>query len=514
MKTLFAAVPAGPVLAPVARVSVWKSPEVASSGAPDLLARVTVPARLAMMVRGSATVGYNPGANVWHRLDDDVAEVLRWLRAGRGRADLADHLHRRFGTPDAEDRLDEILRWSVLRQMLYLEVGPTVPEPALPAHPLTTLYWICTQACNLRCTYCYQDATVARPGELTTSEGFDLIDQAVEAGVQTLVFTGGEPFSRRDLLKLARRSSESGLRTNVITNGSHITARRAAEIAGIFDKITVSLDHGRPDHHDRVRGRGSWRKAAQAIDLLLAEGATVDVNSVLTAAGLSDVHELLAYVRGRRIGQHRIIPQYPMGRGGEARADELPAGALLDLADTLHRVGDTDRSDLVEPEAATTSKGIRRSHCGAGLSEVSVDPEGWVYPCKLLQDDRYRAGNVRDRRLREIFMTDPAITDFHRPFVSTLQPCITCVVKNHCGGGCRGIHASFSGDWRVAEPLFCAQLRREFEVMVFATTGHVPSRRPATFVRSDGAMAPLGARRQELAFVPLDALRQRLVGRP
>ena len=68
---------------------------MASSGAPDLLARVTVPARLAIIVRGSGTVGYNPGANVWHRLDDDVAEVLRWLRAGRGRADMAGHLHRR-----------------------------------------------------------------------------------------------------------------------------------------------------------------------------------------------------------------------------------------------------------------------------------------------------------------------------------------------------------------------------------------------------------------------------------
>jgi MoaA/NifB/PqqE/SkfB family radical SAM enzyme len=75
----------------------------------------------------------------------------------------------------------------------------------LPSHPLSTVYWICTQACNLRCTYCYQDASVARDRELSTAEGYDLVDQAIEAGARTFVFTGGEPFHRRDQKSRRRR---------------------------------------------------------------------------------------------------------------------------------------------------------------------------------------------------------------------------------------------------------------------------------------------------------------------
>src|SRR5262245_57697830 len=408
-----------------------------------LLSRVVVPSRLALILRGEQTVGYNPSLNIWHRLDDDVAEVLRWLRSGRDRSALAAHLTRRFGLNNADERLDAILQWAVLRQLLYLDAEPPLPSPQLSPHPLLSVYWICTQACNLRCTYCYQDATVARSHELSTAEGRDLVDQAVEAGVQTFIFTGGEPFRRRDLLEIARYSKSQGLQTNVITNGSYITPRRVREIAETFDKVTVSLDHAVAAHHDRTRGRGSWRRAAMAIDLLLEEGVTIDINSVLTRPGLPDVDKLLAFVRRRPVGQHRIVPQYPMGRGADTRWDELTPGELLDLDDNLHRV--TEALDAVPDEnrtahctrASTSSKCVRRSHCGAGLSEVSVDPEGWVYPCKLLQYEQYRAGNVRDRRLVEIFAADPILARFQRPFVNTLQPCTTCIIKNHCGGGCR-----------------------------------------------------------------------------
>src|SRR5262245_34531885 len=124
----------------------------------SLLSRVVVPSRLSLILRGHQTVGYNSSLNTWHRLDDETAEVLRWLRAGRDRSALATHLTRRFGLGNAEEKLCVILRWAVLRQLLYLDAEPAIPPSRLPSDPPSTVYWICTQACDLRCTYCYQDA--------------------------------------------------------------------------------------------------------------------------------------------------------------------------------------------------------------------------------------------------------------------------------------------------------------------------------------------------------------------
>jgi radical SAM protein with 4Fe4S-binding SPASM domain len=470
-----------------------------------LLDRVVVVPRLALIVRSGETLAYNPGLNVWHRVDDETAEVLRWLRAGRARDELAAHVARRFGLDRerAASRISEIVDWSVLRRLLYLDSVPDLGDLRTPEHPLATVYWICTQRCNLRCSYCYQEATVARPHELSTTEALDLVDQVVEAGADTFIFTGGEPFSRRDVLEVARHSKRSGLTTNVITNGGYVRAANVDAIAEVFDLVTISLDHLRPEHHDRVRGEGSWDRAVNAIDLLLAAGVRVDINSVLARYGLDDLEDLLRLRKLKRIGVHKVVPQFPMGRGAEHRQDELSPTELLGLNDAIHaaelKIGAIDAS-RVRPEGGSAQKGSRREHCGAGLSEVSVDPEGWVYPCKLLQYPQFRAQNVRDIRLAEMYRDDPLLRSVQATTARDLEPCRTCVIRNECGGGCRGIHFSFSNDYLRSHPLFCAYLRSSFEVRAWSTTGSLPLRRRHEYEDRTAVSTPITFRSRRTAI--------------
>lgn len=375
-----------------------------------MLNRVVVPSRFALIYRAGKTLGYNPGLNIWEPLDEDTAEVIRWLRAGRNRNNLEEHLVKRFSyTPImAEERLQTILKWCILRRLLYLDQEPPTPEITQPANPLATIYWICTQGCNLRCTYCYQSATVARPNELSTEEGKNLVDQALELGVRTFVFTGGEPFSRHDLLEIASYSRNRGLQTSVITNGHFITEKNVQDVAAIFNRVTISLDHSIPEHHDRHRGQGACQKAIHGIDLLLQSGANVDVNSVLSRSGLKDLNELIRFIHDRPIGQHRITTQFPMGRASSTRSEELTASELLDFCTQISQAKlnvARDEGNKIKPEGNYSTKGNCRNHCGAGLSEISVDPEGWIYPCKLLQYPQFRTANIRDQRLKRLSRT-------------------------------------------------------------------------------------------------------------
>jgi len=466
-----------------------------------ILERLIVPNHLALILRGEQTLAYNPEFNIWHRLDDMTAEALRWLRANRPRVELAAHLEKRFrlahGT--GKPRLQQLVKWSILRRLLYLDRERKAAPVVFSKNPLATVYWICTQACNLRCTYCYQEATVARPHELSTAEAIDLIDQIVETGAKSVVFTGGEPFARRDLLEVARYARAQKLQTCIITNGHYITRQNAEEIAGIFHRITISLDHVVPEHHDSRRGKGSWKRAWDAIELLTALNVRVDVNSTLFRDGLSDLAELVQLKRKQGIGEHRIVPQFPLGRGVDYRKDELTPTELVQLNDHLDQVKRTvsEPANPVAAPAKASPKGIRRSHCGAGLSEVSVDPEGWVYPCRLLQDAPFKTKNIRDERLREIYRTDRTLQTIQSRTVERLHPCKTCIIKNDCGGGCRGIHVSFSHEHIRSYPLFCAHLRRAFEVKAWRSTGKVPAYRETGFV---------GELFSTTQFVPVESL--------
>lgn len=300
---------------------------------------------------------------------------------------------------------------------------------------------------------------------------------------------------------MARYAKKRGLRTNVITNGHYVTHRNAHEIAEVFDLVSVSLDSGLAEHHDACRGDGSWRRAAGAIDLLLDAGAKVDINSVITKPGLKDVDQLLAFARRRGIGDHRIVPQSPMGRGADKRDDELTAEDMVGFEDKLYALG---RNRNVR-----SSKGTIRDHCGAGLSEVSIDPEGWLYPCKLLQYESNRVGNVRQSSVADLIDSSAHLGEIRQPLTDSLKPCVTCIIRNNCGGGCRGIHASYSGSWDVADPLFCAQLRRNFELQAFASTGSVPGKRRSGFDES-AAVHSVNHPQNPKVFISLETLSARL----
>jgi radical SAM protein with 4Fe4S-binding SPASM domain len=476
-----------------------------------LLHRVVVPPRLALIRRGGETLGYNPRINRWDYLEEDTAEVLRWLRAGREPNELGGHLARRFGyaLPSALERLDEIIRWCILRRLLYLDREPDIPPIEHPPNPLETVYWICTQACNLRCTYCYQSAARARPNELATDEALSLVDQVVELGANTFIFTGGEPFVRPDLLEIANHSRDVGLQTNLITNGSYIDDSTVGTVASTFDSVTISLDHGLPEHHDCNRGEGTWLKSVEAIDLLIEAGVNVEINSTLSREGLAEVRELLAFVRRRRIGDHRIVPQFPMGRaqGNRARRGELTPEQLLGLNERMQEAAVDARCNVADGslEGSRGTKMVRRNHCGAGLSEIAVDPEGWVYPCKLLQYPQFRTENVRNQSLTAIVANHPRLRAARGNVVEKLHPCKTCIIKYHCGGGCRGIHFSFTHDYIQAHPMFCAYLRRTFEAKAWQSAGRQPGPRKSKF-----AMPPMQeSEHPGRAFVPVELVKRR-----
>ena len=77
------------------------------------------------------------------------------------------------------------------------------------------MVWLATDACNLRCRHCSSASTCRSPGELTTEEAFDLVDQLVELGVLDLGISGGEPLLRKDLFAVIEHARLRGLTVGV-----------------------------------------------------------------------------------------------------------------------------------------------------------------------------------------------------------------------------------------------------------------------------------------------------------
>lgn len=100
----------------------------------------------------------------------------------------------------------------------------------LPSHLLQfsadkkpVVVWNVTKACNLRCVHCYAEANnKPAENELTTEEGFQLLEDLARFGSPVVLFSGGEPLVRPDILTLIEKAVSLGLRAVLSTNGTLI----------------------------------------------------------------------------------------------------------------------------------------------------------------------------------------------------------------------------------------------------------------------------------------------------
>src|SRR5262245_48551588 len=137
--------------------------------------------------------------------------------------------------------------------------------------------WEVTRACALACVHCRADAIPRRNrGELTTEEGFALIDQVRSFAdpPPLFVFTGGDPMRRPDLAALVEHAAAAGLIVALTPSGTAAATRaRLSELksAGL-SRLAVSLDGPDPATHDafrRVKGSYAWKMRIIAAGMAL-----------------------------------------------------------------------------------------------------------------------------------------------------------------------------------------------------------------------------------------------------
>ena len=116
--------------------------------------------------------------------------------------------------------------------------------------------WELTQACDLACVHCRACAIENRsPFELSTEEGFRLLEEVRSFGDPLMVFTGGDPLKRPDLFPLLEKSVQLGLRTTVTPSATPLLTESAIERfqnCGVA-RMAISLDGPDAEGHDGFR---------------------------------------------------------------------------------------------------------------------------------------------------------------------------------------------------------------------------------------------------------------------
>lgn len=127
--------------------------------------------------------------------------------------------------------------------------------------------WNTTNACNMFCDHCYRDASCKAEDELNTDEAKTLLKQIANAGFKIMIFSGGEPLIRKDIVELVAYAKSLGLKPVFGTNGTLLSIDLAKKLkdAGAL-AMGISLDSlNREKHNEFRRYPEAWEQAVEGM---------------------------------------------------------------------------------------------------------------------------------------------------------------------------------------------------------------------------------------------------------
>lgn len=182
-----------------------------------------------------------------------------------------------------------------------------------------------TFECNFNCEHCYTKLlTPADPSKKRRILGIEdykrLYREATRLGCISFCFQGGGQMlgSGFDfLLQIIGVMHPKTHHITITTNGSFLTEDKIAALKKAHvDTITLSIDSGIEEEHDRFRGvPGNYRNITSLIPLIQRHGIRVFINTVISKDNVrgDGFRKLLDFSHKRRLGLATILAK-PLGR--------------------------------------------------------------------------------------------------------------------------------------------------------------------------------------------------------
>ncbi|MGY2702201.1 radical SAM protein [Nocardioides sp. HB32] len=396
-----------------------------------------------------------------------LAEVLR--RAATAPLDVIES-----ELAESFDPLD--VRQAYLEAMDLLDNGTlSSTPPARPRRPpFSHLVVMLAGGCNMGCTYCFEkDVPIYQEKNLMTRERADeVLDwffRHQEGDSAHIQLYGGEPMLNWPILQHVVERAEAWATDNektltkyLITNGTLLVRDRIRWLRDHAVTIQVSVD-GDEGTHDVFRvfknGKGTIDNIKGHIRELGEEGADFNLRAVVTRQRKDPaaIVEGLRSYGADQVSFEVVATDSPAARFTEADWAEFNAGYdefVHNPQESWSLLPDDMKSVIIK-----ICSGQKVFYgCGAGISEVTVSPDGSIYECQRIYRTPYSS-----------IFEDTSPTDLGSTLLTMVDDrpvCRDCWARYLCGGGC--MHQSHTEGTEDPLPEYCTMKRNLVEASVIA----------------------------------------------
>lgn len=250
-----------------------------------------------------------------------------------------------------------------------------------------------TAKCNLGCSYCYVDK---KSNDMSLPSIKKILEDGRKHGFTHLGVSGGEPLLRSDLMDILRLASGLGYLIKLNTNGTLVTNEFANAIKGLVSEVQVTID-GDKETHNALRS-DSYDAVIRGLRILIKSGIKTCVATVLSKDTYYSIPRALSECVRLGVTNYRVIRLIP-------HRSELRSKVMTPLMNES-LIKYFKSLNLSKPEIFYEE--LYLSDCGAGKTQLGVNPDGSIVPCIFYQE---KVGRSIGRALASVELA--AITNKH-----------------------------------------------------------------------------------------------------
>jgi len=183
-----------------------------------------------------------------------------------------------------------------------------------------------TNYCNSHCLHCFARAGVTRRSSLSFHLVKRIIAEGYDTGYRQLHITGGEPLLWEGLFKTLDHAYGIGYRAILINTNGTLLGKDISKRLSAYDCLSISVSlEGAELLHDRLRGKGSYRRTVQGMENALDAGNSVIVFTTARKGLLSELPHFAEdlYKRFPGINYLALIQLIRVMHDGFALSEEL-----------------------------------------------------------------------------------------------------------------------------------------------------------------------------------------------
>ncbi len=274
-----------------------------------------------------------------------------------------------------------------------------------------------------------------------------MILQAMDLGLRNILFSGGEPLLRNDLLELITFAKKNQLKVSLATNGTLVDDYFIKNYHKLIDSVNISLDAASASRHDAIRGvNGSFDKTLKSIEKI-QKRFKVSLTFTAHAKNLTELNGVA--IISRKMGVPLTIKRFiPVGEGIKQKDFILSNRSYGSLIKNVNILKKTTDIYLTDPMVSAASRGGEMyGGCLAGIYAIDVDFNGDMYPCTKM---KVFLGNVRKESLLRVWEKSSILRDLRDRKLEGI--CRYCKYLFSCGG-CRAAAYAKYNNFLAGDPL-------------------------------------------------------------